>query len=74
MSAVIEAPRTLVETVADLRFPAKADAYLRTLMDRNTNGQLTAAEREELEALAELSETMALVRAQAIKLLGRKSV
>jgi hypothetical protein len=42
-------------------------------MDRNTNGQLTSAEGEELEALAELSETIALVRAQAIKLLGHIS-
>lgn len=74
MTAVIEAPRTLVEAVADMRFPAKTDAHLQALMDRNTNGQLTASEREELEALAELSETMALVRAQALKLLGRSPV
>jgi hypothetical protein len=71
MSAVIEAPRTLVETVAEMRFPAKTDALLQSLMDRNTNGQLTVNEREELEALAELSESIALVRAQALKLLGR---
>ena len=71
MSAVIEAPRTLVETVAEMRFPAKTNARLQLLMDRNTNGQLTAGEREELEALAELSESIALVRAQALKLLGR---
>jgi hypothetical protein len=71
MSAVIEAPRALVETVAAMRFPARTDALLQSLMDRNTNGQLTPAEREELEALAELSETIALVRAQALRLLGR---
>lgn len=71
MSAVIEAPRTLVESVAAMRFPAKTDALLQSLMDRNTNGQLTPAEREELEALAELSETIALIRAQALKLLER---
>jgi hypothetical protein len=71
MTAVIEAPRTLVETVAAMRFPAKTDARLQTLMDRNTNGQITPVEREELEALAELSETISLVRAQALKLLGR---
>jgi hypothetical protein len=72
MSAVIEAPRTLVESVAAMRFPAKTDALLQALMNRNSNGQLSPGEREELEALAELSETMALVRAQALKLLGRK--
>ena len=71
MSAVIEAPRTLVESVAAMRFPARTDARLQSLMDRNTNGQLTPDEREEFEALAELSEAMALVRAQALRLLGR---
>lgn len=71
MAAVIEAPQQLIETVADIRFPPKADARLQQLMARNTEGQLTAPERDELEALAELSETMALVRAQALRLLGR---
>jgi hypothetical protein len=71
MSAVIEAPRTMIESLAAMRFPAKTDALLQSLMDRNTNGQLSPDEREELEALAELSETIALVRAQALKLLGR---
>lgn len=41
-------------------------------MDRNTDGGLTAAEREELEALVELSETLSLVRAQALDVLGRQ--
>ena len=63
--------RAFVESVAAMRFPPKADARLQSLMDRNTNGQLTSGEREELEALVELSETIALVRAQALKLLGR---
>ena len=63
--------RAFVESVAALRFPPKTDSRLQSLMDRNTNGQITAAEREELEALAELSESIALVRAQALKLLGR---
>jgi hypothetical protein len=72
MPSVIEAPIDLVEAVADLRFPPKADEHLQSLMDRNNNGILTAGEREELEALVELSETMSLVRARALKLLGRK--
>ena len=72
MAAVVEAPVELVESVAAMRFPAKTDARLQSLMDRNTNGQLTPAEREELEALVELSESIALVRAQALRLLGRK--
>jgi hypothetical protein len=72
MSAVVEAPLELVESVAAMRFPAKTDARLRWLMDRNTNGQLTPVEGEELEALVELSETIALVRAKALHVLGRK--
>jgi hypothetical protein len=72
MPAVVEAPVELVESVAAMRFPAKTDARLQSLMDRNTNGQLTLTEREELEALVELNESIALVRAQALRLLGRK--
>ena len=73
MPAVVEAPLELVESVAAMRFPAKADDRLRRLMDRNTNGQLTPAEKEELEALVELSETIALIRAKALRVLGRTS-
>ena len=71
MSAVVEAPMELLESVAGMRFPAKTDRRLRWLMDRNTNGLLTADERDELESLVELSESIALVRAQALRLLGR---
>ncbi len=55
-----------------MRFPPKMDRHLQQLMDRNTNGSLEAEEYEELEALVELSEAMALVRAKALHLLGRK--
>ena len=71
MSAIVEAPRDLMESLAEMRFPPKADARLRQLMDQNTEGRLTPTERDELEALAELSETMALYRARALRLLGR---
>jgi len=57
--------------VGDLRLPPPADTRLQQLMDRNTEGLLTDTERAELEALAKLSETLALVRATAIQLLGR---
>jgi hypothetical protein len=67
----IETPVELVASVADLRFPPKIDAHLQALMDRNTEGQLTESEREELEALAELSETISLLRVQALHVLGR---
>jgi hypothetical protein len=62
----------MVEAVAALRLPDRADRHLQALMDRNTNGALTPAEREELQALVELSESIALVRAKALHLLGRK--
>jgi hypothetical protein len=71
MSTVIETPREMVETVAQLRLPPKTDRRLQDLMDRNTNGSLTPEERDDLEALEELSETIALVRAQALHVLGR---
>jgi hypothetical protein len=41
-------------------------------MDRNTNGALTPEQKEELEYLVEFSETLSLVRAQALRVLGRK--
>jgi hypothetical protein len=71
MSQVISAPLQMVEAVAALRFPAVSDRRLQVLMDRNNEGELTAEEREELESLAELSETISLVRADALALLGR---
>jgi hypothetical protein len=71
MSAVVSAPLHMVEAVAALRFPAVSDRRLQTLMDRNNNGSLSAEERDELESLAELSESISLVRADALALLGR---
>ena len=72
MATVVQAPLDLVEAVADLRLPPRADRHLQDLMDRNTEGSLTPAEREELEALVELSETISLLRARALRLLGRQ--
>jgi len=67
MSAVIEAPIEMVEAVADLHLPPRADQRLEDLMDRNNNGALSPEEREQLESLVELSEAIAIVRAQAIQ-------
>lgn len=67
----IATPLEFVTSVADFRFPAKIDAHLQGLMDRNTDGRLSASEREELEALVELSETISLLRVQALRVLGR---
>ena len=65
MSIVVQAPLEMVEAVAALRFPPRADDRLQALMSRNTDGALSQAEHEELEAMVELSETISLVRAQA---------
>ncbi len=74
MPAVISAPLDMVEAVAALRLPSRADRRLQDLMDRNNEGALTLDEREDMETLVELSETIAVVRAQALHLLGRKPV
>ena len=69
--STVETPIELVTSVADLRFPPKIDAHLQSLMDHNTEGQLSEAEQKELEALVELSETISLLRVQALHVLGR---
>src|SRR5208283_4266853 len=54
MSAVIEAPISMVQAVADLHLPPKADQRMQDLMDRHNNGALTPEEREQLETLVDL--------------------
>ncbi len=61
----------MVQAAADRHLPPRADQRMQDLMDRNNNGTLTPKEREELETLVELSETIAIVRAQALHLLKR---
>ena len=71
MSSVVSAPVDWVESVSSLKLPSRANRRLQELMDRNNEGQLNQAERAELETLVELSESLSLVRAEAIHLLGR---
>jgi hypothetical protein len=71
MGAVVQAPVEMLEAVASLRFPPKADRRLQRLMDRNTEGLLSPEEMEELETLVELSESLSVVRARALHVLGR---
>ena len=71
MSATVSAPEPWVRSVGDLRLPPQADERLQELMDRNNEGLLGGAERAELAALAEWSETVSLLRAEALQLLGR---
>jgi hypothetical protein len=71
MEALIPARAEWVESIGELRLPSKTNLHLRQLMDRNNEGLLSPAEHDELEALVELSERLSLVRAEALKLLGR---
>ena len=68
---VVSAPIDWVESVSELKLPARADRRLQELMDRNNEGALSEHERAYLEELVELSETLSLVRAEALSLLGR---
>ena len=61
-----------VEAVGNLQFPLKADRRLQELMDRNNEGLLQPTEKEELEALVELSERLSLVRGEALQILGKR--
>jgi hypothetical protein len=70
MGMTVAAPAEWVESVSDLRLPPKANTRLQQLMDRNTEELLTEAECTELETLVELSETLSLVRARALQVLG----
>jgi hypothetical protein len=72
MSTTIPAPLHWVEAVGSLRFPIKTDRRLQELMDRNTEGLLNPQEQDELEALAELSEQLSLLRGEALLVLGKR--
>jgi hypothetical protein len=72
MSPAIMAPVDWIESVGNRRFPSKTNQRLQDLMARNNEGLLSREERQELEALAELSEDLSLVRARAWQLLGKQ--
>src|SRR4051794_29452408 len=71
MGDEIRIPRELMEELAAMRFPAKTDRRIHDLMDRNNDGRLTQSEREELESLVEMSESMSLMRAKPVRVLGQ---
>ena len=72
MNSTIAAPVDWIEAVGNLRFPSKADHRLQELMDHNNEGLLKESEKEELEALVELSEQLSLVRGEALQILGKQ--
>lgn len=74
MSATIDVPMDWLESITDLKFPRSTDKRLQHLMDRNNEGLLIQEEKEELEALVEMSEELSLVRADAFRMLCRSPV
>jgi hypothetical protein len=72
VSSTVATPVDWLETVGNLRIPAKADHRLQDLMEKNSEGQLSQPEKEELEAMVELSEQLALIRGEALQLLGKR--
>jgi hypothetical protein len=71
VNSTIAAPVDWVEAVGNLHFPSKTDHRLQQLMDRNNEGLLRESEKEELEALVELSEQLSFVRGEALQILGK---
>jgi hypothetical protein len=71
MHGTLSAPVDWIESVSDLKLPPTADQRLLELMDRNNEGLLDERERAELQALVDLSQRLSLVRATAMRLLGR---
>jgi hypothetical protein len=72
MGDEIQPPREFLEEVAALRLPATTDQRLQVLMDRNNDGALSEDERQEMESVVAMSESISLVRAKALRMLGRK--
>jgi hypothetical protein len=72
VNSTVAAPIDWVKAVGNLHFPAKADHRLQELMDRNNEGLLQPSEREELEALVELSEQLSVVRGEALQILSKQ--
>lgn len=70
MPATIPAPETWIRSIGDLHLPPETDRLLQDLMDRNNDGLLQPAQKQELAALAAWSEEISLLRAEALQLLG----
>ena len=72
MGDELKIPRQMLEEVAAFHIHAPTDKRMQDLMDRNNNGRLSQNEREELESLVAISEMISLMRAKALRFLGRK--
>jgi hypothetical protein len=59
-------------TIAREQMPLAAQARMQVLMDRNSRGQLSEAERQELEELVERGDRLTLRKAEAAALLTER--
>jgi hypothetical protein len=59
-------------TIAREQMPESVQTHMANLMTRNTQGELTAAEHEELEALASRSDRLMMRKAEAAALLTQR--
>ena len=72
MTATIPVPASWIQSIGDFRLPPQTDCHLQSLMDRNNEGLLQPSGKDELAALAALSEEISLLRAEALHLLGKR--
>ncbi|HET6247822.1 MAG TPA: hypothetical protein VFE47_09000 [Tepidisphaeraceae bacterium] len=70
-AATIQTPRDILESVADLPLPPTEVRRLQQLMDRNTEGNLSKDEREQLAAVVEWCENISLLWARALTVLAQ---
>ncbi|GEM_PF-6099611 len=63
----------LLKELAEFKFPRATQRRLTRLLDLNNDGELSSEQRHELRALAELSEQIAILKGQAMLVLGRKN-
>ena len=56
-----------VIALAELKMPAKQQKVLHNLLDKNSEGELTSAERKQLDAMMEIYDDALLRKAQALR-------
>ncbi len=56
-----------VIALAELKMPAKQQKVLHKLLDKNSEGELTSAERKQLDAMMEIYDDALLRKAQALR-------
>ena len=69
MSQTVEIPAEFLEEIAEYQFPPSVQDRITTLMDKITEDQLSEDEQKELQALVELSESVAIIKGRARLLL-----